>query len=95
MNKDKADKIIREVFYKNITLMQSTFDEDETDNAFLVGRVLGKMQKTLEDMLYEECKLDNLKDDCSTCAYIEYKDDSFPCSECKMRYPTRWEKKDV
>lgn len=63
MDKDKADKIIRDVFYKNLPLMEAVFDPDDTDTAFLVGRVMGKMQKTLEDMLDEIVNDEKLEDE--------------------------------
>lgn len=51
MTQDRADEIVRKVIYANLNVMPEMKDSDK---AFHVGRMIGKMQKQLEIELSSE-----------------------------------------
>lgn len=52
MNQQRADEIIRKVFYANFRIFPTSCTEGERD--FHIGRMVGEMQKTLEIELAKE-----------------------------------------
>ena len=52
MNQQRADEIIRKVFYANFRIFPTHCTEEEKD--FHIGRMVGEMQKTLEIELTKE-----------------------------------------
>lgn len=52
MTQERADEIIRKVFYANFRIFPKRCDSEEKD--FHIGRMVGEMQKTLEIELAKE-----------------------------------------
>ena len=52
MNQQRADEIIRKVFYANFRIFPTHCDAGDKD--FHIGRMVGEMQKTLEIELAKE-----------------------------------------
>lgn len=52
MNQQRADEIIRKVFYANFRIFPTSYNGEEKD--FHIGRMVGAMQKTLEIELAKE-----------------------------------------
>lgn len=52
MNQQRADEIIRKVFYANFRIFPTRCEAEEKD--FHIGRMVGEMQKTLEIELAKE-----------------------------------------
>lgn len=52
MTQDRADEIIRKVFYANFEVFPTRCESEEKD--FHIGRMVGEMQKTLEIELAKE-----------------------------------------
>lgn len=52
MNQQRADEIIRKVFYANLGMFPTRCNEAEKD--FHIGRMVGEMQRTLEIELAKE-----------------------------------------
>lgn len=92
MKEERANEIVRKVFYANFNMLPPITDEK---TAFHIGRMLGKMQKILEIELEKEiskeCKIDaDKKPTCGDCkewgtvncpeSYIEPTKDDDICS---------------
>ena len=60
MKQERADEIVRKVFYANFRIMP---DISNSENAFHVGRMLGTMQKVLEIELAKEVNEENASAD--------------------------------
>lgn len=56
MKQQRADEIVRKVFYSNFKIMPNI---DDSDQAFHVGRMLGTMQKVLEIELAKEVEAED------------------------------------
>lgn len=54
MTQERADEIIRMVFYANFRIFPKCCEGEEKD--FHIGRMVGEMQKTLEIELAKEVK---------------------------------------
>ena len=52
MNQQRADEIIRKVFYANFRIFPTGYSGGDKD--FHIGRMVGEMQKTLEIELAKE-----------------------------------------
>lgn len=52
MTQERADEILRKVFYANFKIFPTHIPSEEKD--FHIGRMVGKMQKTLEIELAKE-----------------------------------------
>jgi len=55
MTQERADEIIRKVFYANFKVFPTHCDSSE-EKDFHIGRMVGEMQKTLEIELAKEVK---------------------------------------
>lgn len=54
MKEERANEIVRKVFYANFNMLPPIVDEKNGKTAFHIGRMLGKMQKILEIELEKE-----------------------------------------
>lgn len=48
MTEERANEIVRKVFYANFNMLPPIVDENNGETAFHIGRMLGKMQRQLE-----------------------------------------------
>lgn len=67
MTEERANEIVRKVFYANFNMLPPIVDEKNGETAFHIGRMLGKMQKTLEIELEKE-----ISKECKEIESIQY-----------------------